>query len=223
MSLLELNAVTKSYTGGDGNDVEILKGCNLTIETGELVALVGPSGSGKSTMLQITGLLDTPSGGKIIFDGRDCTQMAERDRTLVRRDNLGFVYQFHHLLPEFTALENVVLPQILAGLSSDAARARAQGLLERLGLEHRAGNRPAKLSGGERQRVAIARALANAPQLLLADEPTGNLDPNNAEEAFLEFLRLSREEGLSALVATHNMDLAKRMDRMVRMEDGRLV
>jgi len=223
MSLLVLNQVTKNYPSGDGSTVTVLNGCDLRIEAGELVALVGPSGSGKSTMLQITGLLDSPTSGTIHLEGEDCTKLSEAQRTQMRRDHLGFVYQFHHLLPEFTALENVVLPQLLTGQSQTDARDRAEALLDRLGLGHRLGNRPSKLSGGERQRVAIARALANRPKLLLADEPTGNLDPASAEDAFQEFLRMNREEGLSALVATHNHDLASRMDRAVRMENGRLV
>lgn len=222
-SLLTLENVTKSYPSGDDGTVEVLKGCELWIEPGEIVALVGPSGSGKSTMLQITGLLDTPTSGRVWLDDKNCTDMSEAERTLMRRDALGFVYQFHHLLPEFTALENVTLPQSLAGVSAKDAKVRATELLERLGLGHRLGNRPAKLSGGERQRVAIARALANRPKLLLADEPTGNLDPTTAEDAFQEFMRLSREEGLSAIVATHNHELAARMDRAVRMEGGLLV
>ena len=222
MSLLTLAGVTKEYQNGD-EVVQVLKGLDLAIQPGELVALVGPSGSGKSTLLQIVGLLDNPTGGSIWLDGEDCTSMNDKQRTMLRREALGFVHQFHHLLPEFTAFENVVLPQALTSISDADAADRAEELLSKLGLEHRMDHRPAKLSGGERQRVAIARALANHPKLLLADEPTGNLDPDTAEEAFQEFLRLSREEGLSALVATHNLELAERMDRVVSLKGGVLV
>ena len=190
---------------------------------GELVAMVGASGSGKSTLLQICGLLDNPTSGEIDIAGEAVANLGDRARTRLRRGTIGFIYQFHHLLPEFTALENVILPQSVAGVGAGAARKRARDLLERVGLGHRLNHRPAKLSGGEKQRVAIARAIANSPRLLLADEPTGNLDPETAEGVFDLFVELAREEGLSVLMATHNEALAARMDRVLRLEGGKLV
>ena len=200
-----------------------MRGLDISVARGEVVALVAPSGAGKSTLLHIAGLLDTPDGGRISIDGRDMTGQSDRLRTEVRRADLGFVYQFHHLLPEFSAAENVVLPQLANGVTSVRARARAAELLERVGLRDRAAHRPAELSGGEQQRVAFCRALANAPKLLLADEPTGNLDPTTADQVFAVLMETVRATGLSALIATHNPDLAARMDRVVRLRDGRVV
>ncbi|MFW0776623.1 MAG: ABC transporter ATP-binding protein [Rickettsiales bacterium] len=218
-SVLNLNNVTRSFEQG-GATLEVLKGINLELKAGEVVALVGPSGSGKSTLLQLAGLLDTPSNGSIAIAGEDMSVAPDKVRTLARRQHIGFVYQFHHLLPEFSALENVCLPQMMAGVREGDAEEKAQGLLADLGLEQRASHRPGKLSGGEQQRVAIARALANEPALLLADEPTGNLDSHTAEEVFTLLMKLAKEKNLAALVATHNMDLAKRMDRIVQLQDG---
>ena len=192
-------------------------------KSGEIVALIGPSGSGKSTLLQIAGLLETPSSGEIYLNRQNCSKLGDGLRTLLRRDFLGFVYQYHNLLPDFSAEENVMLPQLIAGRKAKAARERAAWLLERLNLGSRLKHRPAEMSGGEQQRVAIARALANAPKLLLADEPTGNLDPKTSDVVFAELLNIVKETGLSALIATHNMELASAMDRKVRLEDGRLV
>ena len=196
---------------------------SLKVHAGEVVALIGQAGSGKSSILHMAGLLERPSTGEGVVAGQNCTNMDDASRTRIRRIGIGFVYQFHHLLPEFTALENVVLPQLIAGASEQTATARARELLDRLGLTPRVTHRPAELSGGEQQRVAIARALANRPLLLLADEPTGNLDPGTAELVHQEFLRLIAEEGLGALVATHNMELGRRMSRMLHLKDGQLV
>ena len=200
--------------------LEVLRGASLTLAAGEIVALVGPSGAGKSTLLHIAGLLERPQSGEIEIGGQVCNAMSEAERTRTRRGELGFVYQFHHLLPEFSALENVMLPQLIAGAGRDAARARARELLGRLGLEARLDHRPGRLSGGEQQRAAVARALANRPRVLLADEPTGNLDQRTAEGVFAELLELVRGEGLAALVATHNEALAARMDRVLKLRDG---
>jgi lipoprotein-releasing system ATP-binding protein len=189
---------------------------------GEVVALVAPSGAGKSTLLHIAGLLDQPDAGQVRIAGRDMTGQSDRARTAVRRADVGFVYQFHHLLPEFSAAENIILPQLANGISQRAAAARAAGLLERVGLSARADHRPAALSGGEQQRVAFCRALANQPKLLLADEPTGNLDPATSDQVFRVLMDIVRETGLSALIATHNLDLAERMDRVVRLKGGRV-
>ena len=220
--VLELFHVARSYAEGKGR-LDVFLDADLTVRPGEIVALVGPSGAGKSSLLHIAGLLEAPSGGEVFIAGQDCTSLDDSARTVIRRVGIGFIYQFHHLLPEFSALENVEMPQLIAGAGVSAARERATSLLERLELGNRLAHRPAELSGGEQQRVAIARALANRPLLLLADEPTGNLDPRTAEQVHEEFLRLIRQEGLGALIATHNFDLARRMSRVVRLENGRLV
>ena len=222
-AVLRLKGLEKVYNKGRSNEVRVLNGADLELGRGEIVALVAPSGAGKSTLLHIAGLLDTPDAGTVEIGGTAMTGLGDRRRTGARRRDIGFVYQFHHLLPEFTALENVVLPQLADGTPRRDAVARAQGLLERVGVGERAGHRPSAMSGGEQQRVAFCRALANAPRLLLADEPTGNLDPATSDQVFATLVDLVRETGLSALIATHNFDLAARMDRRVRMEDGRLV
>ncbi len=219
---LELQNVFRSFKQGS-QKLEVLRGVDLEIKRGEIVALVGPSGSGKSTLLQIAGLLEKPTKGEIYLDGQKCSKMGDGLRTAMRRDYLGFVYQYHNLLADFDATENVMLPQLIAGAGMKQAREKSEWLLKRLGLEKRLKHRPAELSGGEQQRVAIARALANTPKLLLADEPTGNLDPKTSETVFAELLSIVRETGLSALVATHNFELADAMDRRVRLEDGKLV
>ncbi|MGE4221211.1 MAG: ABC transporter ATP-binding protein [Alphaproteobacteria bacterium] len=220
--VLRLSGVVRTYRQA-AEPLDVLRGVNLSIRPGELVALIGPSGAGKSTLLHVTGLLERPDAGEVSIGGRDCGKLSDRERTLVRRRDIGFVYQFHHLLPEFSALENVMVAQMLTGLSRRQARAHAVDLLRSVGLTHRATHRPARLSGGEQQRVAIARALANGPRLLLADEPTGNLDSHTADEVFGLFSGLVRETRLAALVATHNPELARRMDRIVRLKDGVLV
>ena len=220
-SVLSLTNIVKTY--GDGAQrVEVLRQASLIIGRGQIVGLIGPSGSGKSTLLQIAGLLDAPTTGSIHIKGGVADDLNDRQRTLLRRDTVGFVYQFHHLLKEFSALENVMMPQRIAGVSDKQARIRAQELLGRVGLQERMHHRPAKLSGGEQQRVAIARALANRPALLLADEPTGNLDPETAESVFQMLLSLTREEGMAALIATHNLELGARMDRQVRLDHGQV-
>lgn len=221
--VLQLEAVTKGYKRGEPGAIEVLRGVDLSVARGEIVALVAPSGAGKSTLLHIAGLLDSADQGRVRINGSDLTGAADRARTLARRDQIGFVYQFHHLLPEFSALENIVLPQLAAGHDPKAARARAVELLERVGVAHRAEHRPATLSGGEQQRVAFCRALANRPALLLADEPTGNLDPATSEIVFSALLDLARDTGLAALIATHNLELAARMDRKLRLDQGRIV
>jgi lipoprotein-releasing system ATP-binding protein len=220
---LGLAGVAKVYARGTPAEVVVLEAASLSLAAGEVAALVAPSGAGKSTLLHIAGLLDAASAGEVRILGRAASGLDERARTGLRREAVGFVYQFHHLLPEFSALENVALPQRAAGAGSAAAAARARGLLEAVGLGSRAGHRPAELSGGEQQRVAVARALANRPQLLLADEPTGNLDPETAAQVFGLLLGLVRDTGLAALIATHNPDLARRMDRVLRLEAGRVV
>ncbi len=219
--VLAVAALTRSYTQGSVT-IDVLRGVDLTVGPGEIVALLGPSGSGKSTMLQAIGLLEGGFDGSIRILGEEAATLDNDGRTRVRRDRLGFVYQFHHLLPDFTARENVVLPQLIAGSETAAARDRARGLLEMLGLGHRLDHRPSALSGGEQQRVAVARALATSPALVLADEPTGNLDEATADIVLAEFLRLVRGEGSAALVATHNERLAAKMDRVVRLHEGRL-
>jgi len=221
MTVLETAGLKRSFVQGDVT-IHVLRGVDLAVQPGEIVALLGPSGSGKSTLLQAVGLLEGGFEGSIRLAGEEAAKLDDDGRTRLRRDLIGFVYQFHHLLPEFDALENVILPQLVRGDTPDKARERAKQLLEKLGLGHRLEHRPAKLSGGEQQRVAVARALANRPPLILADEPTGNLDEATAETVFGEFLSLVREEGSAALVATHNERLAKRMDRVVRLHDGRL-
>ncbi|WP_151719219.1 ABC transporter ATP-binding protein [Gemmobacter serpentinus] len=220
---LRLEGVTKAYNRGLPGEVQVLHGVDLVIGRGEVVALVAPSGAGKSTLLHIAGLLDSPDGGRVMIGGQDLTGLGSAARTLTRRESVGFVYQFHHLLPEFSALENVILPQLANGVAQRAAETRARRLLEAVGVADRAGHRPAQLSGGQQQRVAFCRGLANAPELLLADEPTGNLDPGTSDQVFGALMGLVRETGLSALIATHNLDLAARMDRIVRLEAGRIL
>jgi lipoprotein-releasing system ATP-binding protein len=219
---LRLQRVQRTYRSEAG-DLPVLRGVDLTLAAGEIVALVAPSGAGKSTLLHIAGLLDRPDGGTILLAGRDAGALSDAARTAIRRDTIGFVYQMHHLLAEFTALENVMLPQMIGGKPRRAAAARALDLLGTFGLAERAQHLPGKLSGGEQQRVAIARALANAPAVLLADEPTGNLDVATAGVVFDELLRVVRERNVAALIATHNPDLAARMDRTVTLSDGRVV
>ena len=218
-AVLETRGLSRDFTQG-GETIHVLRGVDLTVAPGEIVALLGASGSGKSTLLQAVGLLEGGFGGSIRIAGDESAQLSAAGRTTVRRERLGFVYQFHHLLPDFTALENVVLPQLIHGAETDPARDRAAGLLSALGLGHRLTHRPAQLSGGEQQRVAVARALANRPALVLADEPTGNLDEATADVVLAEFLRLVRGEGSAALVATHNERLAAKMDRVVRLHEG---
>jgi len=220
---LILDGVEKTYGAGTPAAVHVLRGASLTLARGEVVALVAPSGSGKSTLLHVAGLLDSADAGRVVIGGRDVAGLGDRARTEIRRGDVGFVYQFHHLLPEFSALENVVLPQLANASSGSAAAARARDLLGRVGLAGRTGHRPAQLSGGEAQRVAFCRALANGPKLLLADEPTGNLDSATADQVFAVLMEIVRETGLSALIATHNADLAARMDRILRLDDGRVV
>ncbi|MEL6839557.1 MAG: ABC transporter ATP-binding protein [Pseudomonadota bacterium] len=217
---LRLTDLTKGYNLGKPNEVRVLQGVSLDVAPGEVVALVAPSGAGKSTLLHIAGLLDTPDAGTVAIGGTDMTNLSDRKRTGVRRSSVGFIYQFHHLLPEFTALENIVLPQLANGVADKAATDRAMTLLDRVGIAERASHRPAALSGGEQQRVAFCRALANEPSLLLADEPTGNLDPDTSDRVFDALMALVRDTGLAALIATHNLDLAARMDRQVRLSGG---
>ena len=219
---LELRAVGRSYRTGDGT-LAVLSGANLTLKPGEIVALVAPSGTGKSTLLHLAGLLERPDTGAVFIDGADAGALPDPARTAIRRDKIGFVYQFHHLLGEFSALENVVLPQLIAGKRRGAAEQRARDLLGTLGLGARTAHLPGKLSGGEQQRVAIARALANAPKILLADEPTGNLDVATSAVVFDALLATVRNQGVAALIATHNPDLAARMDRRVTLRDGAVV
>jgi lipoprotein-releasing system ATP-binding protein len=220
--VLNLINVEKAYHTGAPNEIRVLTGANLSVARGEVVALVAPSGAGKSTLLHIAGLLDSASAGSVRIAGQDVAGLSERRRTGIRRAEVGFVYQFHHLLPEFSALENIVLPQLVNGVSQKDAAARGLALLDSVGLADRGSHRPAELSGGEQQRVAFCRALANKPALLLADEPTGNLDPETAEVVFEALMNLARNEGLSAVIATHNPELAARMDRIVRLEGGAL-
>jgi lipoprotein-releasing system ATP-binding protein len=220
--ILQLEGVTRSFRQGE-REIVVLTGVDAVLWPGQAVALVGPSGAGKSTLLHITGLLESPTSGRIFLNGRDCATLSEAERTRMRRKEIGFVYQFHQLLPEFSALENVVLPQLILGRGRKAAEARALSLLGGLGLAERAHHRPAELSGGEQQRAAICRGLANSPKLLLADEPTGNLDPHTSEYVFRELVDLIRRQGVAALIATHNMELARRMDRVLQVHEGRLV
>jgi lipoprotein-releasing system ATP-binding protein len=219
---LVLRDVSRIYRTGAG-ELPVLRGADLTLQAGEIVALVAPSGAGKSTLLHLAGLLEKPDGGSVFVEGRDSGALADAARTAIRRDTIGFVYQFHHLLGEFSALENVVLPQLIAGTPRKEAAERAMVLLAAFGLQPRAGHRPGKLSGGEQQRVAIARALANAPKILLADEPTGNLDVATASVVFEELLSMVRRQNVAALIATHNPDLAARMDRTVTLREGKVV
>jgi len=218
-AVLQTSALKRSFIQGDVT-IEVLRGVDLAVQPGEIVALLGPSGSGKSTLLQAVGLLEGGFEGSIRLMGREAARLDDNGRTALRRDALGFVYQFHHLLPDFDARENVILPQVIHGAEPEAARARADELLAKLGLGARLDHRPSKLSGGEQQRVAVARALANRPPLVLADEPTGNLDEHTADTVLAEFLRLVRGEGSAALVATHNERLAAKMDRVVRLHEG---
>jgi lipoprotein-releasing system ATP-binding protein len=218
---LRLEAIDKTFHQG-GKAIEVLHGVDLEVRPGELVALVGPSGSGKSTLLHIAGLLERPDAGEVVIGGQAASALDDNARTGLRRNTIGFVYQYHHLLPEFSALENVILPQMIAGLSKAEARVRAGELLALVGLSERVEHRPARLSGGEQQRVAIARGLANAPAILFADEPTGNLDPHTAESVFDLLVEMVRGAGLAALIGTHNLELAARMDRTLRLEDGHI-
>ncbi|HUC67791.1 MAG TPA: ABC transporter ATP-binding protein [Stellaceae bacterium] len=219
---LELRGVVRTYKQA-GALLPVLRGVSLAIAPGEIAALVGPSGAGKSTLLHTAGLLERPDGGEVLLGGRSCGGMSDSERTEIRRAQLGFVYQFHHLLPEFSALENVALPQLIAGVGKAKARARAQELLALVGLAARADHRPARLSGGEQQRVAIVRALANSPRVLLGDEPTGNLDIHTADDVMAALLDIVRRTGLAAIIATHNLELARRMDRILSLEDGMIV
>ena len=218
--VLHLDRIEKAYNRGLPNEIHVLRGASLTVARGEIVALVAPSGAGKSTLLHIAGLLDTPDAGRVLIGGEDMTGKPDRQRTRLRRDGVGFVYQFHHLLPEFSAEENIVLPQLANGVPRTEAEARGQELLDSVGIAKRASHRPAALSGGEQQRVAVCRALANRPRLLLADEPTGNLDPETSDQVFAALTALVRDTGLSAVIATHNLDLAARMDRQLRLDQG---
>lgn len=219
--VLILERLVRRFEQG-GQVLEVLRGIDFRLHPGEMVGLIGPSGAGKSTLLHAAGLLERPDGGRVVIDGTDAGRADDGVRTRLRRATIGFVYQFHHLLPEFSAIENVMMPQLLAGQGRSRARARAAELLELMGLSARADHRPARLSGGEQQRVAIARALANRPGLLLADEPTGNLDPETAERVFGLLVSAARDQGVAALIATHNPELAARMDRRVRLDQGRL-
>lgn len=218
--VLELKGVTRTYKEASGTVLNVLRGIDLALHAGELVALVGPSGAGKSTLLHAVGLLDRPTDGQIVIEGQDVARLDEGARTALRGRAIGFVYQFHHLLPEFSALENVILPQMILGVSRQKAAVRAEELLAKVGLAARTTHRPGQLSGGEQQRVAIARALANRPKLLIADEPTGNLDPTTAAEVFALLQALTKDEGLAALVATHNLDLAAKMSRTLVLQNG---
>jgi lipoprotein-releasing system ATP-binding protein len=221
-SVLTLDGLVRTYRQGTRH-IEVLAGASADLYPGEAVALVGPSGAGKSTLLHIAGLLETPDSGRVIVSGHDCSGMSDLERTRVRRRTMGFIYQFHQLLPEFSALENVLMPQLILGRDRRKAEERAQELLASLGLAQRVSHRPAEMSGGEQQRTAIARALANNPRLILADEPTGNLDPHTAEHVFDSLISLIRGSGVAALIATHNFELARSMDRVLRLEDGVLV
>ncbi|MCF6271796.1 MAG: ABC transporter ATP-binding protein [Rhodobacteraceae bacterium] len=220
--VLELRDLSKVYFEGKSNEIRVLNGASLTLKAGEVVGLIAPSGAGKSTLLQIAGLLDPPSSGEVLIAGRAVGKVRDKERTRLRRESIGFIYQFHHLLPEFSAVENISLPQRANGVEKGAAEARAKALLDRVGLAARYEHRPAELSGGEQQRVAFCRALANEPKILLADEPTGNLDPETSETVFSVLMELVRETGLSALIATHNHELAARMDRVVRLVAGKV-
>jgi lipoprotein-releasing system ATP-binding protein len=219
--VLSIRGLKRTYVTLAGT-LPVLKGVDLDVRPGEIVGLIGPSGSGKSSLLHAAGLLEHPDGGRITIEGQDCSDLPDRERTRVRLGAVGFVYQFHHLLPEFSALDNVALPQMIAGAGRKAARDRALQLLTELGLKDRWDHQPAQLSGGEQQRVAVARALANRPRLLLADEPTGNLDPTTSEAVFANLYDLVRRTGVAALVATHNLELARHMDRVLALRDGHL-
>lgn len=220
--VLELRDIERTYISG-GGELPVLRGTNLTLNAGELVGLVGPSGSGKSTLLHTAGLLEKPNAGEVLLEGENCMGLADRDLTGMRRNKLGFIYQFHHLLPEFNAEDNIAMPLMIAGRARKTARAKAQSLLAEMGLADRGHHQPGQLSGGEQQRVAIARALANDPRLVIADEPTGNLDPATTERVFGTLIKMVRDEGAAVLVATHNMSLIQHMDRVVTLKDGKLV
>ena len=219
---LEMKGITRTFHQG-GRELSVLREANMFLGRGEIIALVGPSGAGKSTLLHIAGLLERPDSGEVVIAGENCSGLPDSERTRLRRETLGFVYQFHHLLPDFTALENVLLPQMIAGLRPSEGRIRALELLDMMGLEGRVGHRPAELSGGEQQRVAIARALANAPRVILADEPTGNLDQETGQRIARQLIRIIHGTQVGALIATHNPDIAALMDRTVRLDQGRLV
>ena len=220
--VLELASIKKSFSKGSSNKIEVLKGVNLQLFPGEIVALVAPSGAGKSTLLQIAGLLDKPLSGKIFIDGQEIQNESDNQLTMIRRRQIGFVYQFHHLLPEFSSRENIDLPQLSNGVPSKDAQRRSNELLDLVNLANRSDHRPAELSGGEQQRIAICRALANKPKIILADEPTGNLDQNTTLSVFESLLKIVKKTNLAALIATHNLDLAKRMDRVVELIDGKI-
>ena len=220
--VLELASIKKSFSKGSTNKIEVLKGIDLQLFPGEIVALVAPSGAGKSTLLQIAGLLDKPLSGKIFIDGQEIQNKSDNQLTMIRRREIGFVYQFHHLLPEFSSRENIDLPQLANGFSSKDAQRRSKELLDLVNLANRSNHRPAELSGGEQQRIAICRALANKPKIILADEPTGNLDQNTTLSVFESLLKIVKKTNLAALIATHNLDLAKRMDRVVELIDGKI-
>jgi lipoprotein-releasing system ATP-binding protein len=218
--VLELKGIRQSFPEAGGGRLEVIRAADLALYPGEMVALIGPSGAGKSTLLHITGMLEKPTAGEVVIGGQSSGDMTDDTRTATRRGAMGFVYQYHHLLPEFSALENVIVPQMIAGKSRSAARPRAVQLLERVGLKGRLEHRPGKLSGGEQQRVAVARALANAPRILLADEPTGNLDLHTADDVFAMLAALVKDFGVAALIATHNLEIARRMDRIVTIREG---
>jgi len=220
--VLELAGINRVYKTAAG-ELNVLSGADLKLQAGELVGLIGPSGSGKSTLLHTAGLLEKPEAGSVLLDGVECLKLDDKARTALRRSKIGFVYQFHHLLPEFNAADNVAMPLMIAGVSRKDARAKAAELLAEMGLDHRADHQPGQMSGGEQQRVAIARALANTPRLVIADEPTGNLDPATTERVFATFIKMAREEGAAVLVATHNHALTAHMDRVLTLEDGKLV
>ena len=220
--VLELESIEKSFSKGSSNKIEVLKGVDLQLFPGEIVALVAPSGAGKSTLLQIAGLLDKPLSGKIFIDGQEIQSKSDNQLTMIRRREIGFVYQFHHLLPEFSSRENIDLPQLANGFPSKDAQRRSNELLDLVNLANRSNHRPAELSGGEQQRIAICRALANKPKIILADEPTGNLDQNTTLSVFESLLKIVKKTNLAALIATHNLDLAKRMDRVVELIDGKI-
>tara|TARA_X000000368_G_scaffold272523_1_gene216057 strand:- start:1959 stop:2636 length:678 start_codon:yes stop_codon:yes gene_type:complete len=221
--VLELTAIEKSYSKGSANKIEVLKGVNLQLFAGETVALVAPSGAGKSTLLQIAGLLDKPQSGKIFMSGTEIQNESDNQLTIIRRQEIGFVYQFHHLLPEFSSRENIDLPQLSNGVSPKEAQRRSNELLGLVNLANRSDHRPSELSGGEQQRVAICRALANKPKIILADEPTGNLDQKTTSSVFESLLKIVKQTNLAALIATHNLDLANRMDRVVKLTDGKII
>ncbi len=222
-NMLQIQGVTKHYNVHKPNEIRVLNGVDLTVKKGEVVGLIAPSGAGKSTLLHIAGLLDSADAGAVQINGTDVTGLDDHARTAMRRAQVGFIYQFHHLLPEFSALENIVLPQLANGVRQADAEARALKLLESVGVADRADHRPAAMSGGEQQRVAFCRALANQPALLLADEPTGNLDPATSDRVFEALMKVAKDEGLAALIATHNMELAGKMDRVLRLDNGVLV